>query len=79
MLREVEIQDLVLHKNGEFHKVLDVNEQYGWFKTENMFTGKVRTYNMNVTGNLSFTKLSREEVVTFYIQLYQAKKTRGDK
>lgn len=69
MLKEVQPKDLVAHiVTGDIHAVMDVDEKYGWFKTQNLYTRKIRIYGMNVEGNSTFTKLTYEEAVDFYLR-----------
>lgn len=78
MILEVHPKEFLLSlSTGDYHKVLEVDEHYGWFTTENLFTGKKRSFTMNVTGNSSFTKLTREEVADFYLQIANAERNKG--
>jgi hypothetical protein len=68
MLRDPYPRDMVMHVSGRIDTVIDVNNKHGTFTVQIGSTKKKKVYTMGTAGNESYSKLTNEEVVAFFLQ-----------
>jgi hypothetical protein len=59
--------------NYKLGKVIEIDNQFGWFSIKYFDTGKIKRYSINTYGeNSSFRRLRDEERADFFLKLENA-------